>query len=554
MRAGRWLSGLGWAGVALVFALGLWFRITSLKTAPEPTGDEAIYGVQAIHLLRGLPVTIKTVSGHAMSPFLMLMQAPLLLVSEPSYTALRIPIALGGVLTVVLVHVLGANVLDRTTGLIAAGLLASLPIAIIFSRLAWEPGQVPLVGVVALFLAFRGRRLAVLLVWLVGLLLVHPTNLMLAPLLLCVLVVALHRQHAGDPVRRWRTPLVTALIGAAIVLPLALRSRSSPAAQWTYAHYKFGHCDWGRFATLLRKMLMGFCMGAPTETSIAHAWAFWGVVLPVVAPGSWVIVRRRQWDRAALVFGTLATVAGFHLALGPDALHPALSRYGIFLVVPLCLSFACLLRALLVEGQAPLARAARRAQVAALLAGALVLLHGVKVNWFDVYIGQSRGRERIWTLRTEAIEPKLKMMRILLRDMAGAGPARPGRWVIVAEDWWSYRPLQFFAAWRDDIRVACLERVAAPQERQRILRAQLDGGGYVVATAGGEVDRLVAATFPAAALRSWAVQEGAHPTMMMYRLRRPDESAPAAHLAADRSARRAGEESDRQIRLRGPST
>ena len=88
-------------------------------------------------------------------------------------------------------------------------------------------------------------------------------------------------------------------------------------------------------------------MGVPTETSGVHDLAFWGILAPVVIFGSWQLWRARQWDRLALVASVVATLAGLY-RLGPWMLHPEVVRYGVFLVAPSVVAFACLVRGLLI--------------------------------------------------------------------------------------------------------------------------------------------------------------------------------------------------------------
>src|SRR5207245_2022519 len=98
----------------------------------------------------------------------------------------------------VLTYVIGARVLDRTTGLIAAMLLAALPYAIHQSRNGLEMSQLPLAGIVVLGFALRGNSLGALLSFLASML-VHPTAIFLMPIALFVLLVQLARSAQGDP-------------------------------------------------------------------------------------------------------------------------------------------------------------------------------------------------------------------------------------------------------------------------------------------------------------------------------------------------------------------
>jgi hypothetical protein len=503
--------------LVLLFAVATWFRVSSLGTAPEPHGDEAFYGVQVIHLLQGQKVTAHTSSGNPLDPFLFGMELPFLAAFEPTYTILRVPAAICGIALIVLTYALMGRVLDQTTALLASALVATLPILIIYSRIGWEPCQIPIFGLLCIYFAFRGRRLPLLAAYLASYL-VGPTTICLAPVLMCILFVRMLEAPAASTVQRWRSVLVTMGLASTLVLGIGINRRNSPYAQWVRDTYHFGPVDWGRFADMFENHIMGFCHGVARETSHLHDGIFWSLFGTVFVLGTWRLVAQRQWDRVALVAGLVMSACGFHLTVGPDGLHPGMPRYGLFLVMPTVLAFACQLRALLVEPSAAWLVWARRFQIGAYLALGFILLGSVKLNWFDEFTRQSSGRESVWSLRTESIEPMHRVRTILLRDL---GVPR-GHALLVTDDWWTYRPLQYMLAWRRDIRVACLERIG-PEEQVRILRKALESGAYAVGEDGKRFDAAVQAAFPSDRLRSWRVREGAHPCYVLYRLARPAE-------------------------------
>jgi 4-amino-4-deoxy-L-arabinose transferase-like glycosyltransferase len=506
--------------VVALWAGGVWMRTTSLTTAPDPNADEAFYGVQAVKLLRGQAISAQTGSNKPINPFLLGLEVPLVALFGPTMDVLRGAAAFWGLLAVILMYALMARVLDRPTALVAATLLLVLPLAIVHSRIAAEPGHIPVWGVVTLASAFAGSPTGVLLGFLGGLL-AHPTTVMTAPVALLVLMVRLAQKHWGDPARRWRAPLIAAIGGAAVIGPVVLWNRNSAAAQWTYATYGFEHHDWGLFASRLQKAFLGFCNGVPSDTTTGLAVLFWGVVGSVLTLGGLVLARRRRWDRLALVAGVVLTGAGYHLALGPGGFHPALTRYGLFLVAPAVLAFACAATALLVEARTPRLARVRSAQVAGLLAAAFALLACYKIHHFDVFAGQwAAVHETARTFRTEAIDPKRHIARLIARDLRNNGNQSPTT-VIVTEDWWHYRPIQLYYAWRDDVRVADLEHTD-PACHAALIRRQLEAGGYAV---GDErTDALVRSLYPPGALRTWRVKLGAHPASFVHRLKRPGEA------------------------------
>lgn len=502
----KWLFGLA---LAALFAGGVWLRVTSLQTAPLPTGDEAIYGVQEVRLLQGKSVNIWTPSRHLLSPVLAALQLPMVLAFEPSYTSLRLPVALVGILTIALMYVLIARVIDRPTALIASTLLAVLPIAIIYSRIAWEPGLVPLWSLLLVWLAFRRSRVALPLALLFGVFFVSLTLLMLTPMLWSVLTAKALADPEKSRRERWKSVLVTTATLAALVVPVALLCRDGRAAEWTRATYGFGGPDLGRFLSLYEKMLMGFCMGVPTATGRSFDLAFWGFVAAVLVLGSWRLAVERRWDRLALVGSLILSIIGLNRLEGPDVLQPGLVRYGIFLVVPSVLAFACLARSLLIVRPA-----LRNLQITLLLLLGFLTLFGAKRTWFDPFVVESGGVENLWTLRSESDEQKHTITRILLDDMTAARPT-PSH-LILAEDHWSSRPIQFFTAWRRDVKVIDLESLPET-ERGRIVREQVKTGAYVVGVRDAAIDRAVRSSFAPDELRHWDVAAGYNPVYRVYR-------------------------------------
>ena len=219
---------LGKASLWLLLAAALWCRTTSLEAIPEVHGDETWYGLQVGHLLRGEPFETRTFSGNPLNPFFSGLMVPLHLAIRPTGWILRTPAVLCGILAVVATFVIGSKVLDRTTAMIAAALLAVLPAAIVYGRTAFDCSQLSLFGIVILGFAFQARPIALLASFLLSLL-VHPTGVFLLPSALAVFIIQTARKRAGDSSLVWRTILITsaAAVVAGVGLSLiALRGRS----------------------------------------------------------------------------------------------------------------------------------------------------------------------------------------------------------------------------------------------------------------------------------------------------------------------------------------
>ncbi len=197
-----------------------------------------------------------------------------------------------------------------------------------------------------------------------------------------------------------------------------------------------------------------------------HRNLFWAVVASVTAVGLPGLVRHRRWEQVALVGGFLATLLIFHGVAGSSKLSgEGTSRYGVLLIAPGVLAFACLLRSAVSVGAAdaeqadssdapsPSLRAALGRTVVVVLGGAM--LSGLIANWFHVYTGS--GRESIWTLRPDSPEPYDVAFRTICRDYLDRGEALRGPCEILGEDFWSAEPLEYYASTHPIVRVERLD-------------------------------------------------------------------------------------------------
>ncbi|RUL85053.1 hypothetical protein [Tautonia sociabilis] len=511
------------AAIVPLLGLAFWFRITSLN-APSPNGDESFYGVQTAKLLRGEPIASTTASGNPINVLVIGAEIPLYLALGPSNYVIKIPAAVAGILAVLASYVLWSRALDRTTAAIGAGLMAVLPVLIAESRIGAEPAWNPLVGVIALAAAFRGHRLGLALAFLLCYY-VHSTYLFLLPTLGLVLLVKLFERTAGDPTARWRSLAITTWGALAVISPLVLLTSGRSAIQWTYDTYDFGPGNWPRFLLLFERLLMGFCEVGPTETSAAFDRTFWAAFGSILLFGSWCLHRQRRWDRLALIGGLILSLVGMHAVTGPDILRPYFVRYGLYLVTPTVLAVSCCLRAMLVPPEGGWATRARRLQVAGMIGLAWTLLASFMGNYIGLLNEAHAGQESYWTLRTEAIDPKQWAAKIVARDIRAArerGLSVPDRLVVLGEDWWTHRPLQFLLGDRDDIVTGSLEPFDGPG-RDALIRRHLESGGYIVGTPGQDVMLRVEGLFPPEALKHWHVLVPPHASLAIYRLKRENE-------------------------------
>jgi hypothetical protein len=507
-----------------LFAVALWFRISSLEAIPGHNGDESYYGLQTARLLRGESFAFRTTSNNLLNPFLVVLQIPFHLLAKPSLWVLRIPAVLCGVLAVVLTYVLGSKALDRTTGLVAATLLAALPLAIFYSRVGHEYSQDPLFGILVIACALRANGVGLLVSFLASLL-VHPISVFLVPIALPVYLVQLLRKE-GDPVRRRRTLLVAAMAALAIIAANTILLLRNPFVQ---------HCirqrpalNWLKFLDGFERDLFFLYWPVSKSTLTLHRWVFRSLLIGLLPFGMRRLARERQWDRMTLIVGLFASLLGFHLVAGPTILKQfATHRYGVVFVVPTVLAFACLLRALAptlarAEMASPLTHPAPLA-VAFVLGWAL--LFSFKLNFFDAHTAGSR--ESIWTFQAESKETFQRVFSIIRRDIArrkagrntaeGVAKSSTKASLIVAQDYWASMPLAYLANSHKEIKVVQLidwEDITSCRLSQKTseLRECLRAGAYAVgfvgvpAELGGNVfENAVQSFFPPKQIQQWEV-------------------------------------------------
>jgi 4-amino-4-deoxy-L-arabinose transferase-like glycosyltransferase len=548
----------GWAcllaaGFASLFAIALWFRVSSLDAFPWHNADESYYGLQTVKLLRGEPFALRTASGNVLNPYMVILLGLLHQVGTPSIWVLRVPAVFCGVLAVVATYVLMRRALDRTTALIAAALLAALPSTVYHSRVGLEQSQMPLIGVIVLACALRGNGLGLLLSFLASLL-VHPTNAFLLPIAMPVYLVQLYRKSEGVPLRRGRLligVLVVSVVGLIVLSALLLRH---PVARLMIMRRP--PMSWGRFLAGYERLLF-FLYHVPSPAAIRlHRWLFWSATLLFLGVATARLARERGWERLALLVGLIVSLTSFHVVAGPMLFSTfATERYGVVFLVPTVLAFACLVRSLAPN---PLPEALRstlaRGPLTVALVIGLALLFSFKLNYLDPTTKQLR--ESLWTITSDGADEYERALSLIETEQRhnGASPA-PGALVdsdrkaavpVIAHDFWVYMPLAYLAASSQDMFVK--ELVTAdglgshsPLEyylmKETELREQLRSGAYIITRPGstlvpfvpGTVENLVRSWYPAESVQCWVVPDsGGHPQLTVYRIN--DAPAPATAI------------------------
>lgn len=512
------------SALVAVFALAVWFRVSSLGALPEHNADESYEGIQLARMLRGKPFTLLTTNNNPLDPFFLALQAPFQLFFSPSIRVLRAPAVISGLLAVIAAYLLGARSLGRGAALIAAALLATLPPAVEFSRIGHEYCQFALVGVIAVHFALEGRPLALAAALMAGLL-VHPLQVFLLPVVTPVIAAKLLGK--GRMVRR-STWIVGGLASLAAIAGLAALLLSRPVVRANLLNRPA--LNWQSFALGLERFtLLRYFPEVTASFGFQRRIVRVAVALAFLA-GGWQLLRRKNWTVLALLLGVAAQVTALHLLGGPTLLgRYGTHRYGMVLVAPAAMALA-----VLIDAAFPRPRSGRIGTLRILTAAVLgaASLSALKTNWIDHY---ARGRETIWTLADDVEDPYRQAYRTIDRD-ASAGP----KLHIAAQEFWDAKPLEYLASWGRDASVeqlVTIDDIARPvpsgedryATRRRQAAERLCQGAYVVALEGrfarhgGDVVATALREFDPTSVRRWTVLDAqGHPTISVYRLDRPD--------------------------------
>ncbi|MDX1963194.1 MAG: hypothetical protein SFX18_08570 [Pirellulales bacterium] len=390
---GRIARHFSWAAL-VVLILSIILRTWRFDTWPGINADEAWYGVQAqlliasgnnlqttptTHLTKNSPqpdVEYRTPTGNVWNPFWMGPRVLLELWGEPSFAKLRAPGLICGLLTLVVNYWLARWALGRTLAEITTLVLAVLPVMLAYSRLAWDCSQSVLFCLPVLYIPLAARRgklyprYALALTTTAGFcaLWVHPTNLFLAPVAIC-LCWPLVWQGVSD---KTQTLLKFGLFGGGL------------CAAWVLGWARAGYpADWGAFAQsrlglpslgIFLGDVVGIFSGASVYESIS--WSYerdypWlsavlaTTLLPtVVIVWRYVVLIRNSatanghtsdsiptippadsvdpWIRE-IAHGTLAGWVSLLFVAGPESLTPGYERYGLWGVAPIAVLFALIL-------------------------------------------------------------------------------------------------------------------------------------------------------------------------------------------------------------------
>ncbi|MDH3718097.1 MAG: glycosyltransferase family 39 protein [Planctomycetota bacterium] len=445
----RWLLV---ANVVALLAVAVFFRAWRLDHMPGVNGDEAWIGVQALRWLDGQSNVWLTPTGNPINVFHFLPQAFLHSLLPPSITLLRLPVLISGLLALVVNYLMCQRAFDRSVAVLSTVLLALLPINIAYSRFAWDASQsvlftLPVIYASVLAVQRPRQRIRWLLIagaCQLAAIVVHPTNVFVAPLPVLAAVIVFRRPlavtlSAARTGWRWRLMWLTVAVlpvGVAWLLwpwtQLAARRVISPLH---YGVFAANYLDLFSGTTVFR-----FITGAQNAAGETSTWLYRlaaaGLVL-FAAAGLWRQGTERLEQRLLLLGVGLSTLAFFLLA-GPMAAAAGNERYAMCLIAPGALLLALGLDWWCRQG-------AVTGRLVCLAAGWMLLV-SFYANYFQ--FAEATGGQAQRTFRTGRIEPKWATaiyLRAAAEDSHGV--------VAVTTEWWNYWPLAYLTYRDSAIRV-----------------------------------------------------------------------------------------------------
>ena len=482
----------------VIVIVAIVIRTVGIDHWPGLNGDEAWYGVNIQLLLSGQAPYLVTPSSNPINP---LHSAPLLLLSwflEPSTAVLRLPEVAWGVVAVAIAYPLLVVPLGRRAALLVTMFMAISPTTVAYARFGWDPSGTPLVALLVLGFALRNRP-GLMIASLGAAVVVHPTNVFLAPIALAVWAphgLAGYRGAAPASQRvAWyagATIAVALSFAALLVLRKAAANPNTalPSVEMALAR-AISPAAWLDLAGGVLGLYSGvttvwFIAGPLPDPAVvaAKSLAAMALLLPIgLAWREFWTHRHAPW----LLAGIGASLLVFHVVAGPAALRPGFERYALFLVVPLIL-----LSAIAIDSLVDRQMVAGWGTVAVTCAAMATTL---SAGYFYPLV--VRGGDAATAFRTAVVEPKWAAYDFVRTDSRSARSVE-----VVAEDWWIYWPLRYFAGPASRIRVSLSPTAAFPGG----LRPPGDTGqtlsesperAYAVAFAGGQLATELSRTTPA---------------------------------------------------------
>ena len=351
--------------------MAIWFRCRDLGNLPGVNGDEAWYGVQAELVLHGEPIAWRTPTGNLLNPMFIGPQLLVHSICEPSIAVLRTTAVASGLLALAVNYWLCRGIFGRRAAAISTTILAVLPVNIIYSRLAWDASQSLLATLPAIYWPLRAivapsRRTLLTCGSLVALaagIVVHPTNVFIAPVVFVGLAVAWRNELEVI----WRVPLGMAALFSMTTAVFMIAGWHEQRRFVEVADRVSAPNDYADFAVNLERLFSGVtsCQYVAVSLSTGDSANWLSGPAPfdlgvrvIVCVAAFGIYKRILKDGElrdevgvdsettepsssgavlALLVGWALTLMALFVVAGPAAIAPHFERYGMFLVGPTAL-------------------------------------------------------------------------------------------------------------------------------------------------------------------------------------------------------------------------
>jgi len=479
---------------ALVTALAV--RTIALDRWPGINGDEAWYGVNVQEWLHGGTPFVTTGVGNPLSPIHSGLLLAFSSLFDASAAVLRAPEALLGWLAVALAYPLLRQPLGARAAMLVTMGLAVSATAVGYARIGWDPSGTPFISVLAIGCALHNRPVLALTALGAGWL-IHPTNVFLAPAVAGAWaphgVNWLSALPATARRRVWRAGIAMVILAAPAIAWLLMRIAANPdtplppvrvALERLVSPVQWADRAWDALGLVSGVTTASYIAGPLPPAAARVIPAVWALVLGFAMFTGWRPLRSAR-HATWLLAGTAVAFAAFHVVAGPAAMQAGFERYALALFVPLVIVFA-----IAIDAAWPARPAA--AMMAALVVGvvsAAVLAGGY------FYPLAATGGEGPATYRTGAVEPKAAAFAFITADAAEAAAV-----AVVAEDWWLYWTLRYFAGPGGAIHVEPAPGAAIPggvrPATEPAPAVRLAERTYVVAFAGSDWPRTLTSDAP----------------------------------------------------------
>ena len=419
-----------------VIVVSIFFRFYSLSNLPGIHGDEANNTVKLLKFFRGEQIYWYTGSNNLPNFLVYGMMALAHLFLPISFFTLRLPAALFGLLCVISPFLLFRKIFTRDTTLILTLLIATLPIHIGYSRLAWDPATIPLVSIFCLYFAMRFRPFYTSLCFVIALT-AHPTTVFLAPLLFTILLYGFLKKAKRENFLWLKAKTVVSILvplaGLAVVILLFGKQKYISGNLISDISYRAMHPDEFRlFLKLYIQLLSGptlyyYHVGYLSKVALLLHTIIFSAALFFL----FLVFLAKRKDQYFFTLGYLTSLIIFYLVAGPKNMQPNVERYAIWMTIPSCIWVAMRLEDIDKWLQRSIVKIV-------ILIASITLLFSFYQNYFVALRTQNSSSES--TFFTGNIDPKQLAFGVVesRRD-----PSK--KTIILTEDWWLYWAIKYLS-------------------------------------------------------------------------------------------------------------